>query len=144
MSDAPVKVNGLTYLSMYVGDVSASRRFYAELLGLQIAEEGEWGVVVRAGDVSLFLHAREEQPRQHVEMTFDVDDADAAIEALRGHDVPVIDEPSIRAWGDRDGAVADPDGNVVYLRTRRNGESDGSAPTEVRREAAPLGPAEGR
>jgi catechol 2,3-dioxygenase-like lactoylglutathione lyase family enzyme len=120
MSDERVNVKGLAYLSMYAGDLSASRRFYTELLGLDVVDEGDWGVVVRKGDVGLFLHARQGQPVQHIELTFDVDDADAAVEALRRQDIPVLDEPSDRAWGDRDGAVADPDGNVVYLRTAEN------------------------
>jgi catechol 2,3-dioxygenase-like lactoylglutathione lyase family enzyme len=119
MSEARVNVKGLAYLSMYVEDLSASRRFYAELLGLDVAEEGDWGIVVRTGDVGVFLHTRSGQPMQHIELTFDVDDADAAVEALRGQDVPVVDEPSDRAWGDRDGAVTDPDGNVIYLRSAK-------------------------
>ena len=128
MSDARVHVNGIAYISMYVGDVSASRRFYADLLGLQIDGEGDWGIAMRAGDIGLLLHPRKTQPRQHVELTFDVDDVDTAIAALRGRDVQVVDEPSIRPWGDRDGAVADPDGNVVYLRSGGNRpQSSGSA-----------------
>jgi lactoylglutathione lyase len=117
MSDERVNVNGLAYLSMYVGDLSASRRFYAELLGLDVVDEGEWGIVVRKGDVGLFLHGRQDNPVQHLELTFDVDDADVAVEALRSQGIQVVDEPSDREWGDRDGAVADPDGNVVYLRS---------------------------
>ena len=117
MPDGRVNVNGLAYLSMYVGDLSASRRFYAELLGLDVVDEGEWGIVVRKGDVGLFLHGRQGDPVQHLELTFDVDDADVAVEALRGQGIQVVDEPSDREWGDRDGAVADPDGNVVYLRS---------------------------
>lgn len=121
MPGARVNVNRLAYLSIYVSDLSASRRFYAELLGLEVVEEGDWGFVVRKGDVGLFLHARQGQPAQHLELTFDVDDADAAIDVLGRQDVPVVDEPSHREWGDRDGAVADPDGNVVYLRTAGGG-----------------------
>jgi catechol 2,3-dioxygenase-like lactoylglutathione lyase family enzyme len=120
MSEPRADVTRLAYLSIYVSDLSISRRFYAELLGLEVVEEDDWGVVVRKGDVGLFLHARQGQPAQHLELTFDVDDADCAIDILRRHDVPVVDEPSDREWGDRDGAVADPDGNVVYLRTVRS------------------------
>ena len=123
MSDGRVK--GLAYLSMYVDDISASRRFYSDLLGLKVVEEGDWGIVVRKGGVSLFLHARQGQPRQHVELTFDVDDVDAAVGALRRQGIRVVDEPSVREWGDRDGAVADPDGNVVYLRSVGDAGADG-------------------
>jgi lactoylglutathione lyase len=105
---------------MYVDDLLASRRFYAELLGFEVVEDGGWGVVVRMGDVDLFLHAREGQPRQHLELTFDVDDVDSAVEVLRRQGVPIVDEPSDREWADRDGAVTDPDGNVVYLRSPKS------------------------
>jgi uncharacterized glyoxalase superfamily protein PhnB len=32
--------------------------------------------------------------------------------------IRVLDEVADRGWGDRDGAVADPDGNTIYLRSR--------------------------
>jgi catechol 2,3-dioxygenase-like lactoylglutathione lyase family enzyme len=117
MSAAGVNVTSLAYVSMYVNDLSASRRFFAELLGLDVVEEDDWGIIVRKGEVGLVLHERKGRPVQHLELTFDVDDVDGAIEALRRRNVSVLDEPSDRAWGDRDGAVADPDGNVVYLRS---------------------------
>jgi uncharacterized glyoxalase superfamily protein PhnB len=52
-------------------------------------------------------------------MTFDVDDADTAIAELKARGVRVLEEASDRDWGDGDGAVEDPDGNVVYLRSDR-------------------------
>jgi catechol 2,3-dioxygenase-like lactoylglutathione lyase family enzyme len=112
-----IHVNGLAYVSMYVDDLPAARTFYAELLDLELVDEGDWGSVVRLGDVGLFLHPREGQPRQHLEVTLDVDDVDAVVDALRRRGVPVVDEPADRSWGDRDGAVSDPDGNVIYLRS---------------------------
>jgi Glyoxalase/Bleomycin resistance protein/Dioxygenase superfamily len=50
-------------------------------------------------------------------MTFDVDDADSAIGALKAKGIPVLEDPD-RDGGDRDGSVQDPDGNVVYLRSK--------------------------
>jgi uncharacterized glyoxalase superfamily protein PhnB len=74
---------------------------------------------VQAGELQLFLHPREgvDQLPQRLEMTFDVDDADDAIADLRAMRVPVLEEATDRDWGDRDGAVEDPDGNIVYLRS---------------------------
>jgi catechol 2,3-dioxygenase-like lactoylglutathione lyase family enzyme len=113
-----VAVGRLASLTLYVEDLAPSRRFYAELLGLPVGDEGEWGLVLRAGGVELFLHPRgDSASRQHVEMTFDVADVDAAMERLRRLGVPVVDEPADRDWGDRDAAVADPDRNTVYFRT---------------------------
>ena len=77
------------------------------------------GTVVQAGKLQLFLHPPDDidRPPQRLEMTFDVDDADDAIAHMRDDGVPVPEEASDRDWGDRDGAVEDPDGNIVYLRS---------------------------
>ena len=108
----------LAYLSLYVADVQASRRFYEERLGLSVIASHDWGVVVDAGSVRLMLQPRDSsRPAQHVEMTFDVDDADMVVSGLEEAGVAVIERVTDRSWGDRDGAVSDPDGNVVYLRT---------------------------
>jgi catechol 2,3-dioxygenase-like lactoylglutathione lyase family enzyme len=112
-----VGIGGVAYVSLYVDDVAVTRRFYADVLGLAVVEQGDWGLVLRAGSIDLFVHPRGDHARQHVEITFDVDDADAAIHALGRAGVRVVDEPADREWGDRDGAVEDPDGNTVYLRT---------------------------
>jgi catechol 2,3-dioxygenase-like lactoylglutathione lyase family enzyme len=110
-------------LSLYVRDLNASRQFYGDYLGLPVVQDEEWGVVLASGDVSLFLHPRETDAAQHVELTFDVVDADAMVSELRARGVRVLDEVANREWGDRDGAVADPDGNAVYLRSRSGSQS---------------------
>ena len=114
-----VHARRLAYLSIYVSDLDKSRRFYGDLLGLPILRQEEWGDVVQAGELQLFLHPRDDvdQPSQRLEMTFDVDDADDAIADLRAHGTPVLEEATDRDWGDRDGAVEDPDGNIIYLRS---------------------------
>ena len=115
-----VRARRLAYLSIYVSDLDNSRRFYCDLLGLPILRQEAWGAVVQAGEVELFLHPLDHvaEPDQRLELTFDVDDADEAVADLRAHGMRVIEEVADRDWGDRDGAVVDPDGNVVYLRSR--------------------------
>jgi catechol 2,3-dioxygenase-like lactoylglutathione lyase family enzyme len=84
-----VLVRRLT-LTIHVNDPSVSKAFYADLLGLPLAADEEWGVVLEAGDVRLFLHPADATlgARQHLEMTFDVDDADSAIAALKAKGDP--------------------------------------------------------
>jgi catechol 2,3-dioxygenase-like lactoylglutathione lyase family enzyme len=53
-----LRVERLAYLTLFVDDLAASRRFYAELLGPPISNEGDWGLVLQAGGVELFLHPR--------------------------------------------------------------------------------------
>jgi catechol 2,3-dioxygenase-like lactoylglutathione lyase family enzyme len=111
-----VLVRRLT-LTIHVNDLSASKAFYADLLGLPIVADEEWGVVLEVGDVRLFLHSSDARlaARQHLEMTFDVDGADSAIAALKAKGIPVAEEPEDPDWGT---AVQDPDGNVVLLRSK--------------------------
>jgi lactoylglutathione lyase len=111
-------VTHLAYLSLYVNDLSASRQFYGDYLGLRLVKDEQWGVILALGDASLVLHPRDAGDVQHVELTFDVEDADTTMAALRERGVRVLDEVADREWGDRDGAVADPDGNTVYLRSQ--------------------------
>jgi predicted enzyme related to lactoylglutathione lyase len=111
-----VLVRRLT-LTIHVNDLSVSKAFYADVLGLPLTTDEEWGAVLEVGDVRLFLHAADATlgARQHLEMTFDVDDADSAIAALKAKGIAVLEDPD---WGDRQqGTVQDPDGNVVSLRS---------------------------
>jgi lactoylglutathione lyase len=116
---ASVLVQRLT-LTIHVNDLSLSKAFYADLLGLPLTTDERWGAVLEVGDVRLFLHAADATlgARQHLEMTFDVDDADSAIAALKAKGIPVLEEPTDRDEGDRNVVVQDPDGNVVALQSK--------------------------
>jgi catechol 2,3-dioxygenase-like lactoylglutathione lyase family enzyme len=110
----------LAYLTLHIDDLTESLRFYGDGVGLQVIQREDWGVVLDAGGVGLHLHKRDpDHVKERVEVTFDVEDADATVALLTARGAPVLDEVADREWGDRDGAVADPDGNTVYLRTRR-------------------------
>jgi catechol 2,3-dioxygenase-like lactoylglutathione lyase family enzyme len=110
----------LAYLSIHVRSVPACRRFYADLLGLPVVSDEEWGCVLDAGRIQLFLHARGADEPRPVELTFEVDDPDAAVADLTSRGAPLSEPVVEREWGDRDGAVLDPDGNLVYLRSKRS------------------------
>jgi catechol 2,3-dioxygenase-like lactoylglutathione lyase family enzyme len=109
----------LAYLSIYVRSLPESRRFYAELLGLPVVSDEEWGSVLDGHGIQLFLHPYDGAERQRLELTFEVDDADVAVEDLTAKGIRLSERVTDRAWGDRDGAVLDPDDNVVFLRSRR-------------------------
>jgi catechol 2,3-dioxygenase-like lactoylglutathione lyase family enzyme len=119
-SGRDVVAQRLAYLSIYVSDIRESRAFYADLLGLAVVSDEDWGVVLDAGEVQLFLHPGDsDRPPQRLEMTFDVSDVDQSIADLEVAGVRMVDDATDRDWGERDGAVSDPDGNVVYLRSDR-------------------------
>ena len=111
-----MQTSGLAYISLFVADLGRSKEFYSGLLGLPLVNDEEWGATVQAGPVQLMLHPREDRTQQDVELVFDVTELDSAFEELRAAGVQVLEQPQAREWGDKDGAVADPDGNRVYLR----------------------------
>jgi lactoylglutathione lyase len=109
----------LAYVSLHVHNLGDSLSFYATYLGLPILQNDDLGVILRAGDVEVHLHkSNSDHSVDNAEMTFDVEDADAVVASLRERGISVVDEVVDREWGDRDGAVEDPDGNTVYLRSR--------------------------
>jgi lactoylglutathione lyase len=111
-----------------VADLSRSRGFYRDLLGCEVTyrfpDDGEpVFVAVQLGPSSLGIGANpdateragEQRPEggHPFELCVYTEDCDAAIERLRGHGVPVLDEPADQPWGERLVRVADPDGNRV-------------------------------
>jgi catechol 2,3-dioxygenase-like lactoylglutathione lyase family enzyme len=111
-----MRVIGLASLSLYVRDLDASKRFYSEILGLPLIQDESWGVELRAGSVGVFLHPRDGGDDQHVELVLDVEDLATAFAELHEAGAAIVEEPTDREWGDRDGAITDPDGNTIYLR----------------------------
>lgn len=111
-----MQTSGLAYISLFVADMARSKEFYGQRLGLPLLTDEEWGATFQAGPVQLMLHPRESRTQQDVELVFDVIELDAAFDELRTAGVEVLEEPEAREWGDKDGAVADPDGNRIYLR----------------------------
>lgn len=111
-----MQTTGLAYISLFVEDVDRSKEFYVGALGLPLLTDDEWGATLQAGPVQLMIHPREGRTQRDVELVFDVVKLDEAFEELRAAGIEVLEEPQAREWGDKDGAVADPDGNRVYLR----------------------------
>ena len=66
-------------------DLDRARRFYADVLGLEPAEEREGGLLYHgpAGNFALFASAGRASG-ESTQMAFEVDDLDAVVAALRG------------------------------------------------------------
>ncbi|WEK04183.1 MAG: VOC family protein [Candidatus Devosia phytovorans] len=110
-----------------VADMAAARRFYEMVLGgslvYQFPETGEpVFLTLRFGETELGLgvlsdkglHRRALRPAtgHRIELCINVDDVDAALEALAA---PVVMAPVDQPWGERAAYVEDPDGNLVML-----------------------------
>jgi catechol 2,3-dioxygenase-like lactoylglutathione lyase family enzyme len=102
----------------HADDPAASREFYAEVLGLEVAMDLGWIVTFAAPDnpaaqISLLRHdaSAAVQPDASIEVD-DVDAAHAAAQRL-GYEIvhPLTDEP----WGVRRFFVREPSGKVLNI-----------------------------
>jgi len=118
-------------IELFVDDIDASIRFYERALGFRLVRrEADYASLERAGAVlglgSIaklpadapgpgFTRARLAGVRgAGVEIVLEVDDVDAALEAVQRAGYRPVEPLRDRPWGLRDFRVADPDG--YYLR----------------------------
>ena len=91
-------------------DLNRARRFYAEKLGLEPADERPGGLLYRfaAGEFALFASAGA-SPGTFTQMGWEVDDIEATVAELRERGVVFeeVDLPGLRTVG----GIADIDGN---------------------------------
>ncbi len=91
-------------------DLDRARRFYAEKLGLQPADERPGGLLYRcaAGEFALFASAGA-SPGTFTQMGWEVEDIDATVAEMkeRGAVFEEVDLPGLRT----DGGIADIEGN---------------------------------
>jgi catechol 2,3-dioxygenase-like lactoylglutathione lyase family enzyme len=125
---------GRTATRLPAQDLERARRFYAERLGLQPAEERPGGLLYRsaAGDFALFASAGA-SPGTFTQMAWEVDDLDATVAELRArgvsfedYDLPGLrtvdgiadiegNYPSKRATGERGAWFHDSEGNLLGI-----------------------------
>jgi lactoylglutathione lyase len=100
-------------------DIARAAGFYVDRLGFDERYRIPGFVVVALGSFSLGLaESVEVDPPGRAALWLYAEDVDAEIEALREAGVEVVREPADQEWGERMGAVADPDGNEVFLGQR--------------------------
>ena len=126
---AGIGVKTLDHVTLIVKDLQRSRDFYCGLLGMREVERpafsfaGKW---FQAGNtqVHLILEHAESGPAgvsgstpssRYQHFAFEIDDADAAVEALRSRSVRIVSGPQERPDGAIQLFVQDPDGHLVEL-----------------------------
>ena len=128
MASAPLWLNGLFAVTIYADDLSASRRFYGDLLQMQEIFANHDSVVYQMGSACLNVLMKENAP-ELVEplpiapssagsrslLTVTVDDVDAAHAALVARGVTFLNGPIDRPWRMRTAAFADPSGHCWEL-----------------------------
>jgi catechol 2,3-dioxygenase-like lactoylglutathione lyase family enzyme len=106
-------------------DIARTRRFYEDILGLEVAVEIPAAIMYRAGDGFLGLYPTElAGTAQHTLGAFFVEDLDPAVEQLRGKGVEFeeYDFPGLKTEngiaqleGERSAWFRDPEGNVIAV-----------------------------
>jgi predicted enzyme related to lactoylglutathione lyase len=118
---ATVEVNDLNTLAVYVTDLERAQAFYVEQLGFQPCDQMPPGVLLKAGEVTLYLEGgrkpKSSSPLSESEVSFCLQTAAGGVknayEKLRSAGVAVVKDyqefaPTFAAF-----RIADPDGNVI-------------------------------
>lgn len=104
-------------------DPAAAKRFYGELLGLDLAMDFDW-IVTYATDaqsrvqVSIMREGGSGTPVP--DLSIEVDDVDATLEQAIAMGFPIEYGPADEDWGVRRFFVRDPFGRLVNILTHKN------------------------
>jgi catechol 2,3-dioxygenase-like lactoylglutathione lyase family enzyme len=114
-------VERVDFVSFLTQDIARAKRFYTEILGLEIETEGESDMELRAGQVTLdiFDPSSIGQPfaPSPAGLALRVGDVDAARTELEGKGV-VFDGDTIETGVCKQAWFKDPDGNALMLHRR--------------------------
>ncbi len=117
--------SGIAAVTVFVEDLAAAKRFYAEAFGLPVHYEDEHSAVFVFGETmvnlldvreapSLVAPAAVASPDDGVrcQFTVAVDDVDAMCDQLAARGVELLNGPIDRPWGIRTASFRDPGGHI--------------------------------
>jgi catechol 2,3-dioxygenase-like lactoylglutathione lyase family enzyme len=115
----------ISAISLFVGDLDASRTFYQRVFGLPVHFADDDSVVFRLGDTLINLLIERAVPEviapaslapagagAQFQFTVNVDDVDGTCATLTGQGVELLNGPMDRPWGIRTASFEDPDGYI--------------------------------
>jgi predicted enzyme related to lactoylglutathione lyase len=106
------------------GDIGEEKRFYADMLGLKVAEENGMLTLELAGGQRVLIYPKDDhQPATYTVLNFEVPDIDAAVDDLAARGVELLryegfpqDERGVmREYGPPIAWFADPAGNILAV-----------------------------
>ncbi len=117
----PALVTGLAVVAVYATNVKKAAGFYSELLGFEVVGEMPPGLMLSAGDLTLYVEggrvgrARAGLDGPTISACFTTGSVKATWERLQAAAVPVVEEYQEPADGFAMFRVEDPDGNVIEI-----------------------------
>ena len=126
-----IHVKQIDHITLVVADLELTRQFYVDVLGMQQVVRPEFsfpGLWFQAGNTQIHATLTDANSGQagwsdqgaamasrgH-HFGFEVDDANAATDALKQHGIEIISGPKHRPDGPLQVYFADPDGHLVEL-----------------------------
>jgi lactoylglutathione lyase len=117
--------SGIRAITLFVEDLQATKRFYAEVFGLGIAYEDDDSAVFDFGNAIInllrteaateLIHPAPVASAAHgsrAQYTIEVEDVDAVCAELVGRGVELLNGPMDRPWGIRTASFRDPAGHI--------------------------------
>jgi catechol 2,3-dioxygenase-like lactoylglutathione lyase family enzyme len=120
-------------MTLFVPDLSEARKFYADVFGVQATPMDEGTVMLRFGEMFVFLHqvAAAAQPLPEVleearkgagQFAIIVGDVDAVCAEITSRGVQPLSGPANRDWGMRTVTFADPAGHIWEIAQELPGD----------------------
>ncbi len=116
---------GISAITLFVEDLAATKRFYAEVFGLPLVFEDDNSAVFNFGNTLVNLlkttAAREliepaavatREAGSRLQFTIEVEDVDAMCAELASRGVQLLNGPMDRPWGVRTASFSDPGGHI--------------------------------
>ena len=103
-------------------DIAAARRFYHDVLGLDILMDHGWIATYGSDEsmrVQLSIMAQGGSGTPVPDLSIEVDDVDAALDAMKAGGFAIEYGPADEPWGVRRFYVRDPFGRLVNILTHR-------------------------
>jgi catechol 2,3-dioxygenase-like lactoylglutathione lyase family enzyme len=117
--------NGIGAITLFVEDLEAAKRFYAEVFGLPIHYQDDASAVFDFGNALINLLKASDAPELvapaavaprdagvRMQFTLNVDDVDAMCAELTARGVELLNGPLDRPWGIRTASFRDPAGHI--------------------------------
>ena len=120
-------IRSVDYIIVLCDDLGSMRRFYTDMLGFALHDEGEDWVGLQVGSLFLGLRPRGRaydgpspaSGTASVQLSFRVPpaDVDVAYRSLLDHGVSIIEQPTSQdaAWGHRTLFFRDPENNILEI-----------------------------